>query len=135
MRLAALGNGHHGRLGPDVDGLGPVEAVEAAALDGDDVLAGGGVQQAGAAEFAKVAKESLPGRCWAAVAADTFVVGDGKAREDGTGAKGRRGLAAAVVAVADVEGEGLGRWGCEDDGAALAAGFHFVETLTSQRCE
>lgn len=36
--LGALGDGHHGRPGPDVDGLGPVQAVQAAALYRDYVL-------------------------------------------------------------------------------------------------
>jgi hypothetical protein len=38
VRLGALGDGHHGVLGPDVDGLAPVQAFDAAALDGDDVF-------------------------------------------------------------------------------------------------
>lgn len=38
VNLGALGDGHHGAVCPDVDGLGPIQAVDAAALDGDDVL-------------------------------------------------------------------------------------------------
>lgn len=37
VRLAPLGDGHHGGLGPDVDGGGPVQAEDAAALYRDDV--------------------------------------------------------------------------------------------------
>lgn len=37
MPLATLGDGHHGGLDPDVDGGGPVQAADAAALYGDDV--------------------------------------------------------------------------------------------------
>lgn len=36
--LRALRDGNHGVLGPDVDGLGPVQALDAAALDGHDVF-------------------------------------------------------------------------------------------------
>lgn len=39
VRLGALGDGHHGGLGPDVDGAVPVQPLDAASLDGDDVLA------------------------------------------------------------------------------------------------
>lgn len=38
MRLGALRNGHHGALGPDVDCFCPVEALDAAALDGEYVF-------------------------------------------------------------------------------------------------
>lgn len=63
VRLRALGDGDHGVLGPDVDGLGPVEAFDAAAFDGDDVFGWGGVEEAGsavAAEVAALVSNSLP---------------------------------------------------------------------------
>lgn len=39
VRLGTLGDRHHGALGPQVDGFAPVEPLETAALDGDDVFA------------------------------------------------------------------------------------------------
>lgn len=38
VRLGALGDGHHGRLGPDVDGALPIEPLEAASLYRDDIF-------------------------------------------------------------------------------------------------
>jgi hypothetical protein len=38
VRLGAFRDGHHGVLGPDMDGLFPVEAVYAASLDRDYVF-------------------------------------------------------------------------------------------------
>lgn len=46
MRLRALRNGDHGVLGPDVDGFAPVQALDAAALDGDDVFCLCGIKSA-----------------------------------------------------------------------------------------
>jgi hypothetical protein len=38
VSLGALGDRHHGAIGPDMDGLGPVQAADAASFNGDHVL-------------------------------------------------------------------------------------------------
>jgi hypothetical protein len=38
VRFRTLGNGNHGRLGPDVDRRVPVQAFKAPAFDGDDIF-------------------------------------------------------------------------------------------------
>lgn len=66
------------------------------------------------------------------VATQQLGVRQGKAGKDGRRAKRRACLALTVVAVADVEGQGLGSGCLELDGSALAAGVHC--RYLSRRC-
>lgn len=58
------------------------------------------------------------------VAAQKLRVREVEAGEDGGGAECRACLTATVVAMADIEGKGIGEGRGESDGAALARGFH-----------
>jgi hypothetical protein len=68
--------------------------------------------------------QRIPQRRLPRVAAQQLRVGELKPREDGRGAKRRARLPLAVLAVADVEGEGLRGGRLEAHGAALTGRFH-----------
>lgn len=60
MRLGALWDGHHGALRPDMNRLCPVEALYAAALDGEYVFRRRHVDESCSAVAAEIAVECFP---------------------------------------------------------------------------